>query len=86
MPADQAKDAVAAVNRLAVSSGREPASIEFSVLVTPSDGWPSPGDMRIYKEAGMRRIILRVLASAEGDGEGAIRKFSQFVEVARDIG
>ena len=86
LPADEARDAVAEVKRLAVASGRDPASIEFSVLVTPKDGWPNAQVMRQYKEAGMRRIILRVLTSAEGDGAGAIRALAEFVEIGKELG
>lgn len=86
LPADQAKDAVAEVKRVAQSSGRDPDTIEFSVLVTPTDSWPDSNDMRKYREAGMRRIILRVLASAEGDGVGAIQRLAPFVERGRELG
>lgn len=86
LPADDAKDAVTEVKRLAEVSGRDPGSIEFSVLVTPRDGWPNVQDMRKYKEAGMRRIILRVLASAEGDGVGAIQRLAPFVDLGSEVG
>lgn len=85
LPVDEAKAAVAEVKRVAVASGRDPGSIEFSVLITPVDGWPTLQDMREYREAGMRRIILRVLTSAEGDGAGAIRKLAPFVEMGREV-
>jgi probable F420-dependent oxidoreductase len=83
--ADEAKDAIAEVKRLAKVIGRNPGSIEFSVLVTPKDGWPDLRDMRKYQEAGMRRIILRVLASAEGNGVGAIRNLASFVEMGTRV-
>ena len=85
LPADEAKPAILEVKRLAEVAGRDPASIEFSVLVTPTASWPSEQAMRKYQEAGMRRIILRVLASAEGDGAGAIRALAPFVEMAEEV-
>jgi len=86
LPAAEAKRAIAEVKRLAEASGRDPGSIEFSVLVTPRDGWPDLRDLREYREAGVRRIILRVLASAEGDGVGAVRALAPFVDRGREAG
>jgi probable F420-dependent oxidoreductase len=79
---EDAKDAVMAVKRLAEARHRDPESIEFSVLVTPRNGWPSLNDMRKYREAGMRRIVLRVFT--EGDGVKAIRKLERFVEIGEN--
>lgn len=84
LPVDQAADAVAAVRRAARELGRDPGDIEFSVLLTPDDGFPTLDDMSRYQAAGMRRIVLRLDAVA-GSGVAAVRRLEPFLEQAKRL-
>lgn len=85
LPVDDAEDAVAAVRKAAGERGRDPAEIEFSVVLTPNDGFPTLGDMAGYRAAGMRRIILRVMGATTGSGVEAVRRLEPFLEQAREL-
>ena len=79
---DEAPDAVARVRRAAREAGRNPDEIEFSVLLTPSESFPTLEDMSRYQAAGMRRIILRVMAAVAGSGVEAVRGLEPYLEQA----
>ena len=85
LPAAEAADAVASVRRAAREHGRDPDEIEFSVLLTPSDGFPTLEDMARYRAAGMRRIVLRVMGAATGSGVAAVRRLEPFLEQAKRL-
>lgn len=80
-----AADAVAAVRRAATEQGRDPGEIEFSVLLTPREGFPSRDDMGRYRAAGMRRIMLRVMEAVTGSGVEAVRRLEPILEQARGL-
>lgn len=82
LPVEQAADAVASVRRAARERGRDPDAIEFSVVLTPDDGFPALDDMNRYRAAGMRRIVLRVMEAATGSGVDAVRRLAPFLEQA----
>ena len=83
---EEAPDAVARVRRAAGEHGRNPDDIEFSALLTPRDGFPTLDDMSRYRAAGMRRIILRVMAAEAGSGVEAVRRLEPYLEQARRTG
>lgn len=82
LPVEQAADAVASVRRAAAERGRDPDGIEFSVVLTPGDGFPTLDHMNRYRAAGMRRIVLRVTEAATGSGVAAVRRLAPFLEQA----
>ncbi len=85
LPVDEAADAVASVRRAAAERGRDPEGIEFSVVLTPDEGFPTVDHMARYRAAGMRRIILRVMGAATGSGVDAVRRLHRYVELARRV-
>ena len=84
LPVDDAADAVDSVRRAARDAGRDPGEIEFSVVLTPREGFPSLDDMGRYRAAGMRRIVLR-LDAVTGSGVAAIRRLEPVVEQANRL-
>ena len=84
LPVDDAADAVDSVRRAARDAGRDPGEIEFSVVLTPREGFPSLDDMGRYHAAGMRRIVLR-LDAVTGSGVAAIRRLEPVVEQANRL-
>ncbi len=80
---DEAGEAVERVRRTVREHGRDPGEIAFSVVVTPGDGFPGPDDMRRYRDAGMRRIVLRVMGAVTGSGVEAVRRLEPYLEQAR---
>ena len=84
LPVDDAADAVDSVRRAARDAGRDPGEIEFSVVLTPREGFPSLDDMSRYRAAGMRRIVLR-LDAVTGSGVAAIRRLEPVVEQANRL-
>ena len=85
LPVDDAADAVDSVRRAARGAGRDPGEIEFSVVLTPREGFPSLDDMGRYHAAGMRRIVLR-LDAVTGSGVAAVRRLEPYLEHARRVG
>ena len=84
LPVDHAADAVDSVRRAARDAGRDPGEIEFSVVLTPREGFPSLDDMGRYHAAGMRRIVLR-LDAVTGSGVAAVRRLEPVVEQANRL-
>lgn len=85
LPPGDAVDAVTAVRRAAQERGRNPDQIELSVLLTPNENFPTLDDMSQYRKAGIRRIILRVMEAATGDGVAAVRRFEPFLDQAKKL-
>lgn len=84
LPAMEAKGAVSTVKHAVESNGRDPEDIDFSVFLTPGDHTPTRADMERYRDAGVRRLVLRLLGGS--DGVAAVQALARFVELGRRVG
>jgi probable F420-dependent oxidoreductase len=72
---EQVKVGRATLNKLAVAAGRDPNSIEITIIGRAAD----PEEIRKWEEAGANRATIR-LPTTEGDGA-----FDQMEEIARRV-
>jgi probable F420-dependent oxidoreductase len=87
--ADQVKRDVAMIRKLAVDHGRNPDSIQITVIVDPGDGVPSVDDLKRYRDAGAGRFIpfsqKMGSESAAGKAPEQLRRFAPLIERAHGI-
>jgi len=78
---EQARDCIPRIRSMAHDFGRDPAQLEFSVLLM--GGAPPNSDvMRQYAEAGVSRLVIATAGTVTGDGVATIRAFAPVVEAA----
>jgi hypothetical protein len=66
--------------------GRDPDKLEFSVLqMAASITGPSDEMIAQYREAGVTRIVVLPIASAESDGIGLVRELAPLVTRAAKL-
>ncbi len=80
---EKARECIPQIRRMAKEFGRDPARLEFSVLLTGGDG-PTADAMKQYQEAGVSRLILGASAVTE-DGVKVVRGLGSIVERAARI-
>jgi len=72
------------VKQLAREYGRDPAKLEFSVLLMGS-GTPSSDTLKQYREAGVTRVVVAAANSAFGDGVKAVRELESVAAAAAKV-
>ncbi len=78
---EKAQECIPQIKNLAREYGRDPAKLEFSVLLI--GGKPLSADVvKQYAEAGVSRLVIAASASASGDGVKAVQEAAPAVEVA----
>ena len=86
---DQVKRDVATIRKLAANHGRNPDSIQITVLVDPGEGVPSVDDLKRYRDAGASRFIpfsqKMGSESAAGKAPEQLRRFAPLIERAHGI-
>jgi probable F420-dependent oxidoreductase len=81
---EQARECIPQIRSMAREYGRDPAQLEFSVLLM--GGAPPAADaMKQYAEAGVSRLVIAAAGSAAGDGVKAVREVAPVVEVGAKI-
>jgi probable F420-dependent oxidoreductase len=80
---EKARECIPQIRQMAKEFGRDPAKMEFSVLLTGGDG-PSADVMKQYQEAGVSRIVIGASA-VTGDGVKVIQGVGSIVERAARI-
>ena len=77
---EKARECIPQIKQLAKEFGRDPSKLEFSVLLTGTDG-PSADLIKQYEEAGVSRLVLAASAVSE-DGVKIVRGVGSIVERA----
>ncbi|HLW69899.1 MAG TPA: LLM class F420-dependent oxidoreductase [Candidatus Binataceae bacterium] len=78
---EQARDCIPRIRSMARDFGRDPAKLEFSVLLM--GGAPPTADvMKQYAEAGVSRLVIAAAGTVTGDGVAAVRSLAPVVEAA----
>ena len=81
---EKARECIPQIRNVAREFGRDPAKLEFSVLLM--GGAPPAADvMKQYAEAGVSRLVIAAAGSAAGDGVKAVRDVAPVVETAAKI-
>ena len=83
---EQAKEDIPAIKQLATEAGRDPDSLEFSVLLLaqPKGGLDAEV-LKHYQEAGVTRVIVAAAQAALGDGVEAVKQTAPIVEQAQHV-
>ena len=77
---EKARECIPQIKTMAKEFGRDPAKLEFSVLLMGSDG-PTADVMKQYEEAGVSRLVIGASAVSE-DGVKVVRGVGSIVERA----
>jgi probable F420-dependent oxidoreductase len=77
---EKARECIPQIRQMAKEFGRDPAKLEFSVLLMGGDGGPTADMMKQYQEAGVSRLMVPAAASAAGDGVKAVRDLAAVAE------
>lgn len=85
LPPEKFKEAIPEVKRMAKEAGRNPDSIEFSVLLMAQGEGPSADLMKQYQDAGVSRMITLAWAAASGSGVEAVKSLAPIVERAQKV-
>jgi probable F420-dependent oxidoreductase len=81
---EQARDCIPKIQAMAREFGRDPAKLEFSVLLM-GGALPTHDLMKQYAETGVSRLVVAAAASASGDGAAAVRALAPVVESAARV-
>jgi probable F420-dependent oxidoreductase len=82
----QAGESIPQIRTMAREFGRDPDKLEFSVLqMAASVTGPSDEMIAQYREAGVTRIVVLPIASAESDGIGLVRELAPLVTRAAKL-
>jgi probable F420-dependent oxidoreductase len=82
----QAGEYIPQIRTMAREFGRDPDKLEFSVLqMAASITGPSDEMIAQYREAGVTRIVVLPIASAESDGIGLVRELAPLVTRAAKL-
>jgi probable F420-dependent oxidoreductase len=82
----QAGEYIPQIRTMAREFGRDPDKLEFSVLqMAASVTGPSDEMIAQYREAGVTRIVVLPIASAESDGIGMVRELAPLVTRAAKL-
>ncbi|MBI3304658.1 MAG: LLM class F420-dependent oxidoreductase [Deltaproteobacteria bacterium] len=82
---EKAKETLPEIKRLAKEAGRDPESLEFSVLMMAQGDGPTVETMKRYQEAGVSRLVVLAWAAASGSGVEAVKGFAPLVERAQKV-
>jgi probable F420-dependent oxidoreductase len=85
LPPEKFKETIPEIKRLAKDSGRNPDSLEFSVLLMAQGEGPTVEVMKRYQEAGVNRMIVLAWAAASGSGVEAVKGLAPIVERAQGV-
>jgi alkanesulfonate monooxygenase SsuD/methylene tetrahydromethanopterin reductase-like flavin-dependent oxidoreductase (luciferase family) len=80
---EKAHECIPQIKKMAKEFGRDPAKLEFSVLLMNAEG-PSADAMKQYQEAGVSRLVLAASAVSE-DGVKVVRGLGSIVERAAKL-
>ncbi|MGO9454983.1 MAG: LLM class F420-dependent oxidoreductase [Candidatus Binataceae bacterium] len=80
---EKARECIPQIKQMAKEYGRDPAKLEFSVLLMGGEG-PAADLMKQYAEAGVSRIVVTASAVAE-DGVKIVRGLGPIVERAAKV-
>jgi alkanesulfonate monooxygenase SsuD/methylene tetrahydromethanopterin reductase-like flavin-dependent oxidoreductase (luciferase family) len=80
----KASECIPQIKQLAKEYGRDPAKLEFSVLLMGA-GAPSGDTLKQYREAGITRVVVAAAGSASGDGIKAVRELEPIVAAAAKL-
>ncbi|MGO9607823.1 MAG: LLM class F420-dependent oxidoreductase [Candidatus Binataceae bacterium] len=80
---EKARECIPQIKQMAKEYGRDPAKLEFSVLLMGSEG-PGADLMKQYAEAGVSRIVVTASAVAE-DGVKIVQSLGPIVERAAKV-
>jgi probable F420-dependent oxidoreductase len=87
--AEELKESVTEIRKLAAGHGRDPGSIQISPLVDPGQDGLSADEVKRYREAGASRLIFlsqkMIAESADGKTLEWLRRLAPAVERARSI-
>jgi probable F420-dependent oxidoreductase len=82
----QAAEYIPQIRAMARGFGRDPDKLEFSVLqMAASIAGPSDEMIAQYREAGVTRIVVLPIASAESDGVSLVRELAPLVTRAAKL-
>jgi probable F420-dependent oxidoreductase len=82
----QAGESIPQIRTMAREFGRDPDKLEFSVLqMAASVTGPSDEMIAQYREAGVTRIVVLPIASAESDGVSLVRELAPLVTRAAKL-
>jgi probable F420-dependent oxidoreductase len=80
---EKARECIPQIKTMAKESGRDPAKLEFSVLLMGGDG-ATADVMKQYEEAGVSRLVIGASAVSE-DGVKVVRGIGSIVERAAKL-
>ncbi|MFZ0657599.1 MAG: LLM class F420-dependent oxidoreductase [Candidatus Binataceae bacterium] len=80
---EKARECIPQIKKMAKEFGRDPAKLEFSVLLMGAEG-PTADAMKQYQEAGVSRLVVAASAVSE-DGVKVVRGLGSIVERAAKL-
>ncbi|MGH7916441.1 MAG: TIGR03619 family F420-dependent LLM class oxidoreductase, partial [Candidatus Binataceae bacterium] len=82
LSAEQARTCIPQIRQMAQAYGRDPAALEFSVLLPTT---PALDLMKRYEEAGVTRIVVGAARTAHGDAAEAMKEAATVIERAQKL-
>jgi probable F420-dependent oxidoreductase len=80
---------VETLRKLTQEAGRNPDTLQITVILDPKNGGPSEDDLKRYRDAGANRVVLfsQQMGTAIADGQGLewITRIAPVVERARKV-
>jgi probable F420-dependent oxidoreductase len=80
---EKASECIPQIKKMAKEEyGRDPAKLEFGVLLMAGGAAPKADTLKQYRDAGITRVVVAAAGSANGDGIKAIRELEGVVAAA----
>jgi probable F420-dependent oxidoreductase len=87
--AEAFKRDVATLRKLTATNGRNPDALQITAIVDPREDGPSVEELRAYKEAGARRVMVFSqklgIAMADGAALDLVKRYAPVVERAHRV-
>ncbi len=77
---DRMRESIPLVKRMAKEAGRDPETLDFSVMLWAEGDGPPLDAMKRYREAGVSRIVLMATQTASGNAVEVVKSLAPAVE------
>jgi hypothetical protein len=80
---------MATLRKLTTEAGRNPDTLQITVIVDPGDGGPSVNDLKRYRDAGASRVVVfsqqMGTEAADGKALALVKRLAPVVEQAQKV-
>ena len=77
------------LRKLTQEAGRNPETLQVTIIVDPQEGGPSLDELKRYRDAGAQRVVLfsQRIGSEAADGKALeiIKRLAPIVELAQKV-